>query len=43
MDIALISGGMVSGDERRARLIGMAVHVVVMGTVVCGLLYAAVL
>ncbi|MEU3199388.1 hypothetical protein [Streptomyces sp. NPDC006996] len=42
MDIALISGGMLSGDERRARLIGMGIHVVVMGTVVFGLLYAAV-
>ncbi|EST38271.1 hypothetical protein N566_08350 [Streptomycetaceae bacterium MP113-05] len=41
MEIALISGGMMTGDERRARILGMVVHLVVMGTVVFGLLYAA--
>lgn len=42
MDIALITGGMMTGDERRARMVGMVVHFVVMGTVVFGLIYAAV-
>jgi hypothetical protein len=42
MDIALISGGMMTGDERRARMLGMVIHFVVMGTVVFGLVYAAV-
>ncbi|UQA91287.1 hypothetical protein [Streptomyces halobius] len=42
MDIALITGGMMTGDERRARMLGMIMHFVVMGTVVFGLIYAAV-
>ncbi|MGK5450812.1 DUF6789 family protein [Streptomyces radiopugnans] len=41
MDIMLITGGMMTGDERRARALGAVIHFVVMGTVVFGLLYAA--
>jgi hypothetical protein len=40
MDIMLIAGGMMTGDRRRARLMGAMIHLV-MGTVVFGLLYAA--
>ena len=40
MDIALISGGMISGDERKARRAGMFVHLIVMGTLVFGSIYA---
>lgn len=40
MDIALISGGMLLGDERKARRAGMFIHFVVMGTVVFGSVYA---
>lgn len=41
MDIALITGRMMTGDEKRARGLGMMIHLVVMGTVVFGLLYGA--
>ena len=40
MDIALISGGMMSGDERKARRAGMFIHFVVMGSAVFGSVYA---
>lgn len=40
MDIALISGGMLSGDERKARRAGMFIHLIVMGTLVFGSIYA---
>lgn len=40
MDIALITGGMVTSDERKARRIGMFIHLVMMGTVVFGIAYA---
>jgi len=40
MDIALISGGMMSGDERKARRAGMFIHLIVMGTLVFGSIYA---
>ncbi|UQA91104.1 hypothetical protein [Streptomyces halobius] len=42
MDIALLTGGMMTGDKKRARILGMMLHFVMMGTVVFGLLYAAV-
>ena len=42
MDITLIAGGMVSGDERKARRAGMLIHFIVMGTVVFGVAYALV-
>ncbi|NUQ95094.1 MAG: hypothetical protein HOY79_00565 [Streptomyces sp.] len=41
MDIALITGGMMVREEKRARSAGMMIHLVMMGTVVFGLLYAA--
>lgn len=37
----LIQGAMVTGDEENAKRIGMVTHVLVMGTVVFGLGYAA--
>lgn len=37
----LIQGAMFTDDPDRAKMIGMVTHVVVMGTVVFGLLYAA--
>ncbi|MDQ3217984.1 MAG: hypothetical protein M3Q18_09095 [Actinomycetota bacterium] len=40
MDIALIGGGMMSGDERKARRAGMFIHLIVMGTLVFGSIYA---
>ena len=40
MDIALIAGGMMAKDERRARILGNFVHWIVMGTVVFGIVYA---
>jgi uncharacterized membrane protein YagU involved in acid resistance len=40
MDIALLVGGMLTRDEPRARRIGLALHVVVMGTIVFGIAYA---
>ncbi len=40
MDIALITGGMMTSDERKARKMGMTIHFLVMGTVVFGLAYA---
>ena len=40
MDMPLLIGGMVSNDERKARGIGMVVHVLMMGTVVFGVTYA---
>jgi hypothetical protein len=42
MDIALMVGGMVIEDERKARRVGMVVHVAMMGTVVFGIAYALV-
>jgi hypothetical protein len=42
MDITLLTGGMMTGDEKRAKLLGMMIHVVMMGTVVFGLLYGAI-
>lgn len=38
-----ISGAMFSGDEDVANKIGFAVHYVMMGTVVFGLIYAAII
>ena len=40
MDIALISGGMMTKDEEKARRIGMMIHLVVMGTIAFGIGYA---
>ncbi|MEX2549010.1 MAG: hypothetical protein WD638_02185 [Nitriliruptoraceae bacterium] len=39
--MALIQGTMVTGDESKAKQIGFVTHVIMMGTVVFGLLYAA--
>lgn len=38
----LMTGSMVSGDENVAKKIGLAVHYVMMGTVVFGLVYAGI-
>lgn len=38
--MALIQGSMFTGDEARAKQIGMVTHVIMMGTVVFGLVYA---
>lgn len=38
--MALIQGSMMTGDESKAKIIGLMTHVVMMGTVVFGLLYA---
>lgn len=40
MDMVLIQGAMFTGDERKARGIGMVTHLVMMGAVVFGSLYA---
>lgn len=40
MDIALITGGMMTDDEAKARKIGMMLHIVMMGTIVFGIAYA---
>lgn len=37
----LIQGSMITGDSSKARRIGLVTHVLVMGTVVFGLIYAA--
>jgi hypothetical protein len=34
------SGGRMSGDERKARRAGMFIHLIVMGTLVFGTIYA---
>ena len=39
--MALIQGTMMTGDESTAKRIGFVTHVIVMGTVVFGLIYAA--
>lgn len=39
MDIALITGGMMTDDEAKARRIGMMIHLVIMGTIVFGIGY----
>ncbi len=41
MDMPLILGGMVTADGSRARRLGLAIHVVMMGTVAFGVVYAA--
>ena len=39
MDIALITGGMMTDDEAKARKVGMMIHIVMMGTIVFGIAY----
>lgn len=38
--MSLIQGTLVTGDKRNANLMGLVTHVIVMGTVVFGLVYA---
>lgn len=39
MDMPLMIGGMLTDDESKARRLGMAVHILMMGTVVFGTIY----
>ena len=39
MDMPLMIGGMLTGDESKARRLGMIVHVLMMGSVVFGTVY----
>ncbi len=39
MDIALITDGMMTDDEAKARKVGMMIHIVMMGTIVFGIAY----
>ena len=39
MDLPLTIGGLLSGDEGKARRLGMVIHVLMMGTVVFGVIY----
>ncbi len=39
MDMPLMIGGMVTADETKARRLGLAIHILMMGTVVFGIAY----
>ncbi|WP_165985231.1 hypothetical protein [Streptomyces sp. YIM 98790] len=41
MDMALMQGAMFTGEETKARAMGMFTHLVIMGALVFGMLYAA--